>query len=141
MTTSTTRRLHPTGPARSGPTPRLRSNMSPCRPGFCGLADRWGTRGSNQAEAVPPVDESHRMMLSALELRRSAGTATDGPAARTSDPGSSPDVVSGGCGSCRLGSTGWVESLRIDFGREPARGGILHQLRGSRSRVRWSFLS
>ena len=33
MTTSTTRRLHPTGPA-SGPTPRLRSNMSHCPPSF-----------------------------------------------------------------------------------------------------------
>ena len=33
-TTSTTRRLHPTGPARSGLTRRLRSNMSPCPPGF-----------------------------------------------------------------------------------------------------------
>ena len=79
MTTSTTRRLHPTGPARSGPTPRPRSNMSPCRPGFV----VWRIAGERvevtRPRPLPPVDESHRMMLSALESLRSAGTATDGP--------------------------------------------------------------
>jgi hypothetical protein len=30
-------------------------------------------------EPQPPVDESHRVMLSALEALRSTRTATDGP--------------------------------------------------------------
>jgi len=49
---------------------------------------------------VPPVDESHRVMLSALEALRSTRTATDGPrghAPRTRV--GSQDVVSRGCGS------------------------------------------